>query len=96
VKRALTFQFYPVALIKQKHREIQACWYTKSEYKNIRQEIKIPCDLIKRNVDIDDYKHSKRGLEYLTPKGARHERMQTKLEAAWTASVFEEQDLQDG
>jgi hypothetical protein len=76
-----------------KEREIRACWYAKSEYKNIRQDIKITLDLIKRNVDIDDYNHCKRGLEYLTEKGARHERMLTRLEA-WTA-VFEEQDLQD-
>jgi hypothetical protein len=43
---------------------------------------------------MDDYNHCKRGLEYLTQKGARLERMQIKEEAAWTA-VFEEQNLQD-
>jgi hypothetical protein len=75
-----------------RQREIQACWYTKSEYNNIRQEIKITVDLIERNVGIDDYNHCKRGLEYLTQKGT-HERMQTKLKG-WTA-VFGEQDLQD-
>jgi hypothetical protein len=76
-----------------KQRDIQACWYTKSDYKKIREEIKITLDLIKRKVDIDDYNHCKRGLESLTQKGARHERMQTKLEAR--TAVFKEQDLQD-
>jgi hypothetical protein len=75
-----------------RRREIRACWYTKSEYKDIRKEIRMTLDLMEQNVDIDDYNHCKRGLEYLTKKGA-HERMQTKLEA-W-AAVFEEQDLQD-
>ena len=74
-----------------RQREIRACWYTKSEYKDIREEIKITLDQIERNVDIDDYNHCKCRLECHTQKGA-HERMQTKLKA-WTA-VFEEQDLQ--
>jgi hypothetical protein len=95
-----TVSFSPNVLVQvtthakdYKQSEIRACWYTKSEYKNIQHNLKITLDLIKRNVVIDDYNHCKRGLEYLTQKGARHERMQTKLKA-WTA-VFEEQDLQD-
>jgi hypothetical protein len=74
------------------HEEIRACWYGSAELKTIRQEVYDTVDLIEEDVEIDESRHCKRGLECFTQEGVRR-KTQNKLKG-WSA-VFEEQDLQD-
>jgi hypothetical protein len=59
----------------------------------MRADFNFTLNLIEQHVEIDeDYKHCKRGLEYLTREGAER-RIQNTLKAR--TAVFEEHELQD-
>jgi hypothetical protein len=70
------------------HEEIRACWYRSAELKRIRQEVYDTMDLIEENVEIDESRHCKRGLECFTQEGSRR-KTQNRLKG-WSAA-FEEQ-----
>jgi hypothetical protein len=95
-KRAISFS-PEVRVIKTRHlhnysrEEIRACWYRSVELESIRQGLFYTVDLIEENVEINESRHCKRGLECFTQEGVRR-KTQNKLKG-WIA-VFEEQELQ--
>ena len=72
--------------------EIDACWVSKEEFKQIRSDIKFAAGLVANgSLDQDTEQHCQRGLEYQTTVGSLR---RNRLQIAAFEAVLDEQDMQ--
>jgi hypothetical protein len=78
--------------------EVDACWLKMKDVMEFKKEIRYTVDLIERNLDIDDEKYCRRGIECRTRAGANHKRHQrmNALESVLKEQIVQYvEDLQD-